>query len=73
MSLFPHSMKPCFCREREESLAVAGIHREHLDFYFYACFSLSHTAILHALFKKSQIHEPDIAQIFSIFALAFHL
>jgi len=51
----------------------AKIHQVHFDLSFYFCFSQRHTAILHVLLKKVQIHKQDIFQIFLIPLLAFHL
>ena len=73
MTLFLHSMQLIFCHEKEELLMAAGTHQEHFDLYLYTCFLQLHTAALHVLLKKSQIHERDFAQIFSILSLAFHL
>ena len=70
--LFPHSMQPVFRRKRVVSSVAAGIHQERIDLYLYFRFWQPHTVIRHALSMKSQIHEWDIVQIFSIFFLAFH-
>ena len=72
MPLFPRSIQRGFCRGTEVCSGAAGIHQGHFDLYPFSCFSELQTATPRVLSKKLQIHEQDIAQIFSKPSLAFH-